>query len=58
MYYITAEAGFDAARFLKDHAKCANLHGHRWRVLAELQGETLISAGPEAGVLTETVDNR
>ena len=40
MYYLTAEASFDSAHFLKDHAgKCANLHGHRWRIVAKIAGE-------------------
>ena len=54
MYYLQSEASFDAAHFLKGYAgKCANLHGHRWRVLAEIGGEALIPAGPETGMLMD-----
>lgn len=42
MFYIKSEDSFDAAHFLKDYeGKCRNVHGHRWRVLAEIQGEQL-----------------
>ena len=42
MFYIKSEESFDSAHFLKDYqGKCSNLHGHRWRVVVEVQGETL-----------------
>ena len=42
MYTIKAGAEFDAAHFLKDYqGKCRNIHGHRWRVTAEVGSETL-----------------
>ena len=38
MYYLKTEQSFDAAHFLKGYAgKCHNLHGHRWRVIVEIQ---------------------
>ena len=46
MYYIRSESSFDSAHFLKGYAgKCSNLHGHRWRVVVELQAEELIGEG-------------
>ena len=42
MYLIRSECSFDAAHFLKGYSgKCRNLHGHRWRVVAELKGECI-----------------
>lgn len=42
MFYIKSEESFDSAHFLKDYqGKCSNLHGHRWRVVVEVQGKTL-----------------
>ncbi len=42
MYYLKTEQSFDSAHFLKGYqGKCHNLHGHRWRVVAEIRGETL-----------------
>ena len=45
MITISAEAFFDSAHFLSGYpGKCANLHGHRWKVVAEVSapdvGET------------------
>ena len=42
MYTVSARAHFDAAHFLAGYpGKCANLHGHRWTVVAEVRSETL-----------------
>lgn len=54
MYYLQAEASFDGAHFLKGYAgKCSNLHGHRWRVIAQIQGRTLQAQGPKRGMLRD-----
>lgn len=46
MYILTAEHHFDSAHFLKEYqGKCANIHGHRWRVVAEVEGEKLFLEG-------------
>jgi 6-pyruvoyltetrahydropterin/6-carboxytetrahydropterin synthase len=46
MYILTAEHHFDSAHFLKGYqGKCANIHGHRWRIVAEVEGEKLIPEG-------------
>ncbi len=46
MYILTAEHSFDSAHFLKGYqGKCSNIHGHRWRVVAEVEGERLFSEG-------------
>lgn len=42
MFYIKSEQSFDSAHFLKGYeGKCSNLHGHRWRVVVEVQGQEL-----------------
>lgn len=54
MYYLQAEQSFDAAHFLKGYqGKCKNIHGHRWRVVAAVQGETLQAEGSQAGMLVD-----
>ena len=46
MFLLKAEKCFDAAHFLKGYkGKCSNLHGHRWRVVAEVQSDHLILDG-------------
>lgn len=42
MFTLQCSASFDAAHFLKDHpGACSNLHGHRWRIEAEIAGDKL-----------------
>lgn len=54
MYYLKSEQSFDSAHFLKDYnGKCSNLHGHRWRVVAEVQGETLHEDPQTRGMLMD-----
>lgn len=57
MYYLTAESSFDSAHFLFGHSgKCANLHGHRWRIMAKISGERLQDSGDKAGMLIDFSD--
>ena len=57
MYYLTAEASFDAAHFLSGYeGKCSNLHGHRWRVLIKIESETLQEEGQQRGMLVDFSD--
>ena len=52
MYYIKSECSFDSAHFLKGYSgKCSNLHGHRWRVVAELSGSELCREKQTEGML-------
>lgn len=54
MYYLTAEAAFDSAHFLCGHqGKCSNLHGHRWRMIAKIAGESLQTTQESAGMLMD-----
>lgn len=46
MFTISAEAAFDSAHFLSGYpGKCARLHGHRWRVVAEVSAQELNDDG-------------
>jgi 6-pyruvoyltetrahydropterin/6-carboxytetrahydropterin synthase len=57
MYYLQSEASFDAAHFLKGYAgKCKNIHGHRWRVVATVQGEQLKAEGSQRDMLLDFGD--
>ena len=52
MYRVSTQASFDAAHFLKDYdGKCANIHGHRWKVEVTLEAETL--SGQERGMVMD-----
>lgn len=53
MYAISAFGHFDAAHFLRGYpGKCANIHGHRWKVEISLQGEEL----DDMGILIDFMD--
>ena len=42
MYILKTEASFDSAHFLAGYnGKCSNLHGHRWKIVLEVQTEEL-----------------
>ena len=54
MFYLRTEEAFDAAHFLAGYTgKCRNIHGHRWRVVAELKGEELKTDLQERGMLMD-----
>lgn len=54
MYYLKSEQSFDAAHFLMNYCgKCRNLHGHRWRVIIEIQSLTLNADGPLEGMIVD-----
>ncbi len=54
MYYLKTEQRFDSAHFLKDYnGKCKNLHGHCWRVVAEIKGETLKTDEQRRGMVVD-----
>lgn len=53
MYEINKEIQFDAGHRVPLHAsKCKNPHGHRYRVVAFIEGE-LITEGPESGMVRD-----
>ncbi len=46
MYSINYSTHFDAAHFLRNYqGKCANIHGHRWKLGVEVSGEKLNDIG-------------
>lgn len=54
MYYITTEASFDAAHFLKGYeGKCKNIHGHRWRVVVKIQSKELLKDKQHDGMIVD-----
>lgn len=57
MYILRAEHSFDSAHFLSGYeGKCANIHGHRWRIVAEVAGETLAAEGQLRGMVIDFGD--
>lgn len=57
MYYLKSEAAFDSAHFLSGYdGKCKNLHGHRWRVIAEIKSETLSNEKQTRGMVIDFSD--
>ena len=57
MYYLRTQGGFDSVHFLKGYdGKCANLHGHRWRVIAEIKSETLRDDESTKGMVVDFTD--
>ncbi len=57
MYIIKSEATFDSAHFLYGYkGKCSNLHGHTWKVLAEVYSENLVSEGQCRGMVIDFGD--
>jgi 6-pyruvoyltetrahydropterin/6-carboxytetrahydropterin synthase len=46
MYRLTIEGSFSSAHQLRGYkGKCENLHGHNWKVVVTVQGETLNNIG-------------
>ena len=57
MYYLNTEAAFDSAHFLSGYeGKCANIHGHRWKIQVKIKGEKLTESGEKRGMLIDFGD--
>ncbi len=57
MYYLKSETAFDSAHFLSGYdGKCKNIHGHRWRVVAEIKSETLSEDKQTRGMVLDFGD--
>lgn len=57
VYYLKSECKFDSAHFLKGYdGKCKNIHGHCWKVAAEICGEELDEEGQTRGMLVDFKD--
>lgn len=54
MYILKIEHSFDSAHFLKNYnGKCANIHGHRWKIEVEVQANQLINGGQLDGMVED-----
>ena len=59
MYRLKSEASFDSAHFLAGYeGKCRNLHGHRWRIIAQIRSMELEKAGQLRGMMLDFGDFR
>lgn len=57
MYTLRTEHSFDSAHFLAGYeGKCSNLHGHRWRIIAEICADSLNEGGQLDGMVTDFGD--
>ncbi|WP_298844928.1 6-carboxytetrahydropterin synthase QueD [Clostridium sp.] len=57
MYILKSEHSFDSAHFLSEYdGKCANIHGHRWKVEVEVQSENLTKGGQLEGMVIDFGD--
>ncbi len=57
MYYLKTSASFDSAHFLAGYqGKCANIHGHRWKVEVSISGDSLQNEGTKRGMLIDFSD--
>ena len=54
MFYVKSEQHFDSAHFLEGYSgKCHSIHGHRWKVVVEIKGDTLGQEGDERSMLID-----
>jgi len=54
MYSIKTESHFDSAHFLHGYeGKCSNIHGHHWRVSAQINRDELKERGDERGMIVD-----
>lgn len=57
MYYLRTEDSFDAAHFLWNYeGKCRNIHGHRWKVVAEIKSPSLSQVEQTRGMVVDFGD--
>ncbi|WP_281813669.1 6-carboxytetrahydropterin synthase QueD [Vallitalea longa] len=57
MYGLKIEHSFDSAHFLKGYeGKCANIHGHRWKVEVYITSKELIDDGQQRAMIIDFKD--
>lgn len=57
MYKLKTKAEFDSAHFLSGYnGKCANIHGHRWCIAAEISESELLQQGEKRGMIIDFGD--
>ena len=54
MFILKSEVQFDMAHFLSGYeGKCANIHGHRYRLIAKIESATLHQEGQLRGMVDD-----
>lgn len=54
MYQLKTSASFDSAHFLAGYqGKCANLHGHQWKIEVSVQDDNLQEDDQQRGMLLD-----
>ncbi|WP_294405795.1 6-carboxytetrahydropterin synthase [uncultured Clostridium sp.] len=54
MFKLKSEVQFDMAHYLSGYnGKCSNIHGHRYRLIAQIGSETLHSEGQCRGMVDD-----
>ena len=57
MFLLKTSASFDSAHFLCGYnGKCANIHGHTWRVEVAVGDEKLVESGEKRGMVIDFSD--
>ena len=57
MYRLKTSAEFDSAHFLAGYnGKCANIHGHRWKIEVTAESSGLIKEGEKRGMVIDFGD--
>jgi 6-pyruvoyltetrahydropterin/6-carboxytetrahydropterin synthase len=57
MYRLKTSAEFDSAHFLAGYnGKCANIHGHRWKIEAVVKSGELAASGEKRGMVVDFGD--
>lgn len=54
MFILKNEIEFDSAHYLEGHqGKCANIHGHRYKLIAKIKGSNLKNTGSSRGMIED-----
>ena len=57
MYLLKTSASFDSAHFLSGYnGKCANIHGHTWKIEVTACSDSLIENGEKRGMVIDFSD--
>ena len=57
MYLLKTAATFDSAHFLSGYnGKCANIHGHTWKLEVAISSQTLKDTGEKRGMVIDFSD--
>ncbi|MGE5628020.1 MAG: 6-carboxytetrahydropterin synthase QueD [Solirubrobacterales bacterium] len=54
MFILKNEIEFDSAHYLEGHhGKCANIHGHRYKLIVKIKGAKLKETGSRRGMIED-----